>query len=174
VGATEGTLGGPKRALAGEVWRMMAEFSFAMTQRGRHFGALKELGLTPGHLKMLGVLDAGGPRPMGALADACHCDPSMATWLVDRLEERGLVERRMHPTDRRVKTVALTERGLATKRELFAQMYDPPAELLALDRKTLERLKRELAKLPSVEHPFRPAAASSRQDAEVAQPGSGA
>jgi DNA-binding MarR family transcriptional regulator len=146
--------GGSKRTLAGEVWRMMAEFSFAMAQRGRHFAALKELGLTPGHLKMLGALDAGDPRPMGALAEACHCDPSMATWLVDRLEERGLVERRMLPSDRRVKTVALTKLGVSTKHRLFDQMYDPPEELVALDRKTLEGLKRELTKLPAVEHPF--------------------
>jgi DNA-binding MarR family transcriptional regulator len=153
---------------------MMAEFSFAMAQRGRHFGALKELGLTPGHLKMLGALDAGGPRPMGALAEACHCDPSMATWLVDRLEERGLVERRMLATDRRVKTVALTKLGVTTTRELFGQMYDPPDELLALDRKTLEGLRRELAKLPPVAHPFGSAATAPPRKEPVAQPAASA
>ena len=137
-----------KAAIAADVWRMLAEFSFAMLQRGRHFEGLKELGLTPGHLKVLSALEPSTPRPMGVIADACHCDPSMATWLVDRLEERGLVERTMLASDRRVKTVALTARGVEVKKLLFTRMFEPPEELLALDKETLESLRRELAKLP--------------------------
>ena len=55
---------------------------------------LRELGLTPGHLKAL--VDARPRRatPMRALADALACDASMVTLMTDRLEERGLVERR--------------------------------------------------------------------------------
>ena len=127
---------------------MLAEFSLATLQRGRHFEELKRLGLTPGHLKVLGALEPGEGRPMGVIADACNCDPSMATWLVDRLEERGLVARAMLLTDRRVKTVVLTTLGIQTKERLFAQMFEPPDELLTLDRHTLESLRRELAKLP--------------------------
>jgi DNA-binding MarR family transcriptional regulator len=62
------------------------------------------------------------------------------TWLVDRLEERGLVERRMLPADRRVKAVALTPSGAKAKAELIERLYEPPAELLALDRDTLQKL----------------------------------
>jgi DNA-binding MarR family transcriptional regulator len=141
---------GPRRkeAIAADVWRMLAEFSFAMLQRGGHFEELKELGLTPGHLKVLAALEPGTARPMGVIADACNCDPSMATWLVDRLEERGLVERTMLETDRRVKRVGLTALGLQTKERLFARMFEPPEELLTLNRPTLESLRRALAKLP--------------------------
>src|SRR5436309_5498978 len=117
-----------KRAIAADVWRMMAEFSWAALQRGRHFGILKELGLTPGHLKVLGALTPGEPRPMGTIADACNCDASQATWLIDRLEERGLVERKVVPTDRRVKAVVLTPLGESTRQQLFAHMYEPPEE----------------------------------------------
>lgn len=141
---------GPRRkeAIAADVWRMLAEYAFAMLQRGGHFEELKAMGLTPGHLKVLAALEPGTPRPMGVIADACNCDPSMATWLVDRLEERGLVERTMLATDRRVKTVVLTRLGLSTKDRLFARMYEPPDELVALNRATLETLRRALAKLP--------------------------
>jgi DNA-binding MarR family transcriptional regulator len=66
------------------------------------------------------------------------------TWLVDRLEERGLVERRMLPADRRVKAVALTPAGARTKAELMERLYDPPDELLALDRTALEGLREAL------------------------------
>lgn len=137
-----------KHAIASEVWRMMAEFSMGMFQRGQHMEMLKELGLTPGHLKVLSALEPDEPRPMGVIADACHCDPSMATWLVDRLEERGFVERTMLSTDRRVKTVVLTPLGVTSKERLFDLMFDPPAELLALDKGTLDELRRDLSKLP--------------------------
>ena len=141
---------GPRRkeALAADVWRMLAEYSFAMLQRGGHFEELKAMGLTPGHLKVLAALEPGTPRPMGVIADACNCDPSMVTWLVDRLEERGLVERTMLATDRRVKTAALTPLGISTKERLFARMYEPPEELVALNKATLESLRRALGKLP--------------------------
>ena len=138
----------PKQAVAVDVWRMMAEFSMSSFQRSLHVEMLKELGLTPGHMKVLSVLEPDDPRPMGVIAEACHCDPSMATWLVDRLEERGLVRRGSLTTDRRVKTVTLTTEGLETKERLLTQLYEPPAELMALDRATLETLREALGKLP--------------------------
>jgi DNA-binding MarR family transcriptional regulator len=137
-----------KKKLAAQVWRLMRDFSLSATQRGHHIAVLKELGLTPGHLKILGVLQPGELRPMGALAEACSCDASMATWLVDRLEDRGLVERRMVPADRRVKAVALTAVGVQTKERLFAHLDEPPVELLALSAESLETLRTELSKLP--------------------------
>ena len=80
-------------------------------------------------------------------SNSFHCDASTMTWLVDRLEERGLVERRMLPSDRRVKAVALTPRGAETKTELLAQLYEPPAELTALDRSALEGLRDALTQI---------------------------
>ena len=69
------------------------------------------------------------------------------TWLVDRLEERGLVERRVLPGDRRVKAVALTASGAKTKAELLERLYQPPPELLSLDRDTLEKLRAALTSI---------------------------
>ena len=131
----------------------MAEFTFTKFQRGEHMFILRELGLTPGHLKALSVLDPEEPRPMRAMADALACDASMVTWLVDRLEERGLVERRALATDRRVRTVALTPHGLRARERLSEALYEPPTDLLALDLDSLENLRGELEKLPSPERP---------------------
>jgi DNA-binding MarR family transcriptional regulator len=141
-----------KRELATEVWRAMAEFTFANFQRSAHVAYLRKLGLTPGHLKALAVLDPDEPRPMRALADALSCDASQVTWLVDRLEERGLAERRSRSNDRRVKTVALTPAGIEVRTTLSQMYYEPPADLLALDAASLEALRSHLAKLPS--HPL--------------------
>jgi DNA-binding MarR family transcriptional regulator len=138
-----------KQAIASEVWRMLAEFTFTRFQSGDHFGILREMGLTPGHMKALAVLDADEPRPMRAMADALSCDASMVTWLVDRMEERGLVERLALPSDRRVKTVALTPLGVDTRDRLMNALYEPPAELLSLDTTSLETLRSQLSKLPA-------------------------
>ncbi len=134
-----------KRAVAGEVWRLMLECS--MAQFGRASGILQTLGLTPGHMKLLLQLDADQGRAMGSLAQSFQCDASTMTWLVDRLEERGLVERRALPNDRRVKAVALTPRGVETKAQLAGRLFDPPQALLALDRRGLEGLRTALTKV---------------------------
>jgi DNA-binding MarR family transcriptional regulator len=139
----------PKEAAATVVWRLMAGFSYAQFQRGPHQELMSQHGLTPGHLKALTWLDPDRPLPMRAMADALDVDASMITWLVDRLEERGLVERRPMPSDRRVKVIALTRRGLELRDRLCAAMADPPAELLDLDLDALEALRAQLAKLPS-------------------------
>ena len=94
----------------------------------------QELGITPGHVKALLELRPELPRSMGALAETLRCDASNATWLVDRLEERGLVERRPLPGDRRVKTVVLTDHGVHTREHLIERMLEPPEDLLKLDR----------------------------------------
>src|SRR6266487_2970748 len=92
---------------------------------------------------------AGNPRASkGAVAaEAWHCDASNVTWTVDRLQERGLVERRTQPTDRRVKAVVLTELGGRTKAEVLGTLYEPPAGLLGLDRPGLDALRDALARL---------------------------
>jgi DNA-binding MarR family transcriptional regulator len=136
-----------KAEIAAEVWGTLLEV--VMGQRDRFFAVLAEFGLTPGDLRVLGVLDLERPRPMGSLAHAWDCDPSNVTWMVDRLEERGLVERQVNPSDRRAKTVALTALGARTKADLFARLHHPPNELLNLDRKTLQALNTSLANLPA-------------------------
>src|SRR6266545_1839338 len=93
------------------------------------------------------LLDRDEPRAMGSLAQAWHCDASNVTWMVDRLQERGLVERRTRPTDRRVKAVVLTELGSRTKAEVLATLYEPPAGLRGLDRPDLDALRDVLARL---------------------------
>jgi DNA-binding MarR family transcriptional regulator len=141
-------------AVASEVWRLMAEFTWSRMQRGQAFHALKSLGLTPGHLKVFQALEPDEALPMGAIAEILSCDPSMATWLVDRLEDRKLVERRMLTTDRRVKVVSLTRRGVRVKTKILAHLLEPPPELLDLGMERLEALQGALSALPRSERPF--------------------
>src|SRR3954468_8432320 len=62
------------------------------------------------------------------LAMLLGIDQVSAGQLVDRLEQRGLVDRRAHPTDRRVHALFLTPEGLALRLQLR------PAALAAQDR----------------------------------------
>lgn len=57
------------------------------------------------------------PIAMRDLADRLCCDASNVTGIVDRLEARGLVERRTASDDRRVKHLVLTEAGRELNRE---------------------------------------------------------
>jgi DNA-binding MarR family transcriptional regulator len=125
----------------------MGEFTFERFKHGPHQEILRSLGLTPGHMKALLILDPDEPKPMRAISDAMNTDASMATWLVDRLEERKLVERRGSDRDRRVKMVVLTREGIRVRDRLRKALYDPPAELLALDAPRLEALRVALASL---------------------------
>jgi DNA-binding MarR family transcriptional regulator len=138
-----------KRELAGDVWGLMARFTMERMRRSEHFTMLRELGLTPGHLKVLAVIHPDEPRPMGVMAEVMGCDASQMTWLIDRLEERELVERRTTPTDRRVKSIALTPRGVEVRRLILDKLFEPPDELLALDAAALEDLRGHLEKLPA-------------------------
>ena len=138
-----------KAALAAEAWRGVLDLG--MRHRGRFVSVLQEFGLTPGDFRALVSLDADTPRPIGSLAHAWDCDASNATWVVDRLEQRGLVERRQVPTDRRVKAIALTPRGAKTKIRVLDALHEPPGEFAALDRATLEQLRDTLSKLAATQ-----------------------
>ena len=72
------------------------------------------------HLHALTVLEAEGPLPMSRLADALDVSVASATGIVDRMEQRGLVERRHDEEDRRVVVVHPTEAGAAVFLDLAA------------------------------------------------------
>ncbi|MFG3099123.1 MarR family winged helix-turn-helix transcriptional regulator [Streptomyces sp. NPDC048182] len=73
--------------------------------------------LTGAQARLLSLLSLE-PLPMRRLARKLRCEPSNVTGIVDRLETRGLVERRPDPADRRVKVAAVTEEGRRTARAL--------------------------------------------------------
>ena len=70
------------------------------------------------HLNVLMQLEATGPLPMNRLADALDISVASVTGVVDRMEARGLVERRRDAEDRRVILVHPAEGG----RRLFAEI----------------------------------------------------
>src|SRR3954454_13695784 len=130
-----------------EAWELMFEL-LKGTKRER-FQLAQEYGLAPMQLVALSSLEPGRELPMSALADALLCDASNVTGIVDRLEARGLIERRAAAHDRRVKLLALTDEGVRVRAEVTRKMHVPPAEIAGLspaDRRALrDIMKRALA-----------------------------
>ena len=134
-----------KVALAGEAWRLM--FDYLIQSAPDRTLSLAKRGLTPNDSRALFSLTADQGRTMRSLAEAWQCDPSNATWIVDRLEKLGLAERRAVPKDRRVKLVVLTAKGQKTRAALLKEFHTAPPELAALEQKDLEMLLGVLRKL---------------------------
>ncbi len=105
------------------------------------FTALAEMDLTPTQAFALRSLHE--PRPMRELADQIGYDASHITGIVDRLEERGLVQRQPDPHDRRIKLVAITPAGVALQEAIEAKVFE---HLPFLDRLTVPQ-RRELRDL---------------------------
>lgn len=133
------------------VWRLM--FGVLMQTNPQRQASLAKRGLTPNDSRALHSLDREHGRRLGVLARVWQCDPSTATWVVDRLERAGLAERRASPTDRRVKLVTLTEQGQATMNDLLAEFHQPPAILSRLSNAELATLKTLLEKLGAAPAP---------------------
>ena len=138
-----------KQHLASEAWRPLARFFFDTVRHRQK--VLSSEGLSPNDIRALMVLDPSEGRTMSDLAEAWSCDASNGTFIVDRLEERGLAERRTVPTDRRLKLVVLTERGAEIRSRVLERFFEPPPELLELSRADLEALREAAARLPITE-----------------------
>jgi MarR family transcriptional regulator, organic hydroperoxide resistance regulator len=130
---------------AARIWRAL--YDFCQAEYGRHLASAAELGLTPSVLKSLMWLDPDEPQPMRALAERWGSDASTVTWLVDRMEEQGLVERRPHAADRRVRVVALTARGHEVRAELLDRLYRPPSAFADLSRAELRALDKLVSRI---------------------------
>jgi DNA-binding MarR family transcriptional regulator len=102
--------------------------------------------LTGAQARMLGLLSVE-PTAMRRLAQKLKCEPSNVTGIIDRLEARGLVERRPDPADRRVKIAAATDAGREAARQMRESLHfarEPLAELSAQERTMLRDLLRRM------------------------------
>jgi Transcriptional regulators len=100
--------------------------------------------------RVLEVLLHKGPLPVNTLGPKVWLTPGSISVAVDRLVKKGLVSRKDHPHDRRVRRVELTTkgRGLITRgfKEHAAAMENVAGVLSKNERLTLLRLLKKLGK----------------------------
>src|SRR6266700_1123766 len=136
-------------SLPDQAWALLLQVSFERVHA--HFAeVVAELELAPVQARALHELDVDPPISMRELAERLNSDPSNVTGLIDRLEARGLVERRPDPKDRRVKGLALTSAGARLRKRLFARLYSAPRSLVELSERDQRTLKDLLQRMLSV------------------------
>lgn len=135
-----------KAADARRAWEAIRRVFMSDEVHDRFHDACQSIGLPhPGSLKALLSLGAE-PAPMRRLAEQLRCDASYITGLVDALEERGYVRRRVSEADRRVKLVELTDKGQAAQEQALAVMATPPAAFARLTGGELRTIARLMEK----------------------------
>jgi DNA-binding MarR family transcriptional regulator len=126
---------------------VVALFARITARYGREYeAAASRHGLTPQQVKALLALDEA--LPMRRVAERLGAEPSNLTGIVDRLQARGLVERRADPSDRRIKLIATTDAGKAVAADLRGRLpfaTDPLAALSDGQRQDLRDLLRLMA-----------------------------
>jgi DNA-binding MarR family transcriptional regulator len=131
---------------AGRVWAMIRTLAVNYPPKAALRSALN-LGRGSGRIKALLCL-IDGPQSLTELAEAVQVDAPYATLIVDNLQERGLVERRSDPADRRRKLVALTPEGTAAADRALHVIQEPPpgfGSLSTAELGTLEQLVQRIA-----------------------------
>ena len=113
--ATGKTRGLPDELVASSTF-LLKRLGFAA--KDRSLTAYEREGVHPYHFAILIALDEGTHETQGAIADMLGYDRGQLVGLLDELEEKGLVERRRDPSDRRRHLVQLTPDGKRTLRRL--------------------------------------------------------
>jgi DNA-binding MarR family transcriptional regulator len=129
----------------------LSELFWGVARRLRHQTrqTLLPWDVTPSQSRALNVLMRHGVLRLSELSDHLHIAPRSTTEVVDDLQQRGLVERRPDPADRRATLVALTGAGAEAGRAI-AEARQAEAErffraLSPADRADLGRILRTLA-----------------------------
>ena len=104
----------------------------------------EELGSTA--TQVVALRELSEPITARELATRMCCEPSNATFVLDRLEQQSLIERRPHPTDRRAKQIVLTAAGRRYRANLLKRLrtQSPLAPLNAAQQESLRDLLQTL------------------------------
>lgn len=110
-----------------------------------------DMSVTLTQLSAMGTLKKHGPMSAGELATCERVQPPSMTKVLASLEERGLVRRDTHPSDRRQVIVAITDEGLALldseRRSRDAWLSQRPSGLSAEERALIRKVIPVLDKL---------------------------
>jgi DNA-binding MarR family transcriptional regulator len=136
-----------------------------MTRLGVHVEAqltelLAPLGIQPRHFGMLSLLIEQDGRSQHQLAEPLNVHRNVMVGLVDELEQRGLIERRRHPVDRRAHAVHLLPAGRELHAEADAVVTEFEAKMLgglsAEEAATFVELQKRVSEHVGISHELHP------------------
>jgi len=137
-----------RTATALKLWVVLLRAAAAVTEVSK--ADVERHGLTGAEFAILEVLHHKGPLLLGEVQKRILVSSGGITFLVDRLADRGLVERLACPSDRRARYAALTKRGTKLMREIFpthaAVIRGAMAGLGRADQRALTELLKTLGK----------------------------
>lgn len=111
---------------------LVTDLQRAVHVLGLHLeGALAELGLSQGEIHVLSLLGYAGTVSVTELQRGVRHRPSTLTGILDRLETRGMVQRRINQADRRSNLIELTPPGRAAAEQVLQAMADVECGLFA-------------------------------------------
>lgn len=106
-----------RQALALKLWTVLSRARSAVAEHS--LADIDRRGLTPGEFGALEALYHRGPLLLGELQEKILVSSGGITYLVDRLSEKGLAERRPCEEDRRASYAVLTEEGESLMERIF-------------------------------------------------------
>jgi MarR family 2-MHQ and catechol resistance regulon transcriptional repressor len=137
-----------QRAIALKLWVVLARAYAAVSERAARDVARH--GLTLAEFAVMEALYHKGPLLLGEVQKKILVSSGGVTYLVDRLEQRGLVERRLSPEDRRARFASLTADGKAMMDRIFpehAECINDVADALSTEQQVeLTRMLRDLGR----------------------------
>lgn len=128
-----------------EIFDAMTEFITQLLRRGEQLA--EQFDVPVSCMKAIRRLDA--PVTMKDLGLSMRCDPSFVTMIADALEDRGLARREPSATDRRIKNLVLTPRGLEVKAALEQESLKQMPWSYSLDQGEREQFLELVRKMTS-------------------------
>jgi DNA-binding MarR family transcriptional regulator len=136
----------PNLAAEAEVDRDMCKLvhQFAQKLDAHARRVAEELGITA--TQVVALRELSDPITARELAGRMVCEPSNVTFVLDRLEQQGLIERQPHPTDRRAKQLVLTPAGWRYRADVLERLNAQSllAPLSAAQQESLRDMLRTL------------------------------
>ena len=121
--------------IVSDIHDMMVGFRCAGTAR------LVKSGVSMTHMHVMWLLQHHGALPMSRLAELLDVSLSNATGIIDRMEERELVERVRVPDDRRVVLVRIGQKGIDAIEQTESLKHDRLTSILGrLDAAQVDRV----------------------------------
>lgn len=126
-----------------DVCKLVHRFTHRLDQHVRRVA--EQLDLTPS--QVIALRELSEPITARELATRMSCEPSNATFVLDRLEEQELIRREPHPSDRRAKQIVLTPAG-TRQRAVAVELLNadsPLTSLTAAQQRALRDLLQAMA-----------------------------